>query len=198
MTTATQLMTADQFYDWVNRPENAGKHYELERGRVVEVGRPGELHGYVAGNIGRILGNYTHERRKGYVCLNDTGVLWEQDPDTVRGPDVIYYDRRSRARDLNPSYYDEVPKLVVEVLSPNDRMGKVNKRIAQFLKWCVAFWLADPDDCTITVYRPDRAHKVYNSDEELTDEEVLPGFRSRVGDFFTLPGENNEDDQPAA
>jgi hypothetical protein len=40
-TTATQLMTAEEFYDWANRPENAGKHYELEKGRVVEVSCPG-------------------------------------------------------------------------------------------------------------------------------------------------------------
>ena len=53
MTAATaQLMTAEQFHDWVNRPENSGKHYELDCGRVVEVSRPGEQHGFVAGNIG--------------------------------------------------------------------------------------------------------------------------------------------------
>jgi Uma2 family endonuclease len=198
-TTTTQLMTAEQFHDWVNQSENAGKHYELERGRVIEVSRPGELHGFVAVNIGRILGNYTFERRKGYVCGNDTGVIWERGPDTVRGPDLIYYDKKSRGRDLSPRYSDVVPKLVVEVLSPNDRTGKVNKRIAQFLKWGVAVvWLADPDDSTITVYRPDRAHKVYSADEELTDEELLPGFRCRVGDFFILPGEDEEEAAPAS
>jgi Uma2 family endonuclease len=99
--TAAQLMTAEQFHDWANRSENAGKSYELERGRVVEVGRPGERHGFVAGNIGRILGNYTCEQGTGYVCTNDTGVLWERDPDTVCGPDVIYYAREGE-EGLNP------------------------------------------------------------------------------------------------
>lgn len=30
------LMTAEAFFDWVQRPENQGRHYELESGKVVE------------------------------------------------------------------------------------------------------------------------------------------------------------------
>ncbi len=37
ITTGTS-MTAEEFDEWANRPENAGKHSELERGEVVEVG----------------------------------------------------------------------------------------------------------------------------------------------------------------
>ena len=54
----------------------------------------------------------------------------------------------------------------------------------------VVVWLADPEDSTITVYRADRAPRVYQPEEELTEEEVLPGFRQRVGDFFRAPGED--------
>ena len=193
-TTATDLMTAEQFFDWVNRPENAGKHYELERGRVVEVSRPGEAHGSVAANFTRLLLNYAFARKKGYVCSNDTGVIWERSPDSVRGPDVIYYDKKVRRRDLNPRYSDEVPQLVVEVLSPNDRMSKVNARIGKFLERGVpVVWLADPEDSTITVYRLNRTPTVLQPEEEITDE-VLPDFRLRVSEFFVSPGE--EEDEP--
>ena len=86
-TVATQpRMTAEQFFDWCNRPENRDRHFELVRGEVVEVSRPGERHGFVCLNVGRILGNYTFQRRKGYACSNDTGLILERDPDTVRGP----------------------------------------------------------------------------------------------------------------
>src|SRR3954452_21965797 len=123
-TTAQQLMTAEEFFDWVHRPENSGKHFELERGRVVEVSRPGELHGFVAGNFARILGNYAYQQKRGYVCANDTGVIWERAPDVVRGPDVIYYTEKRRRRDLSPRYSDQPPALAIEVLSPNDRLSK--------------------------------------------------------------------------
>jgi Uma2 family endonuclease len=196
--TATDLMTAEQFFEWIDRPENAGKHFELERGRIAEVSRPGEAHGYVPGNIARILGNHTHEKRTGYVCGNDTGVIWERAPDTVRGPDVIYYAKKVKRRDLNPRYSDEVPNLVVEVLSPNDRMSKVNTRIGKFLDHGVAIvWLADPTDSTITVYRANRAPRVYQPEEEITGEELMPDFRVRVSEFFDLPGEDEEEAEPA-
>ena len=47
MRTATKkkLMTAEEFYEWANRPENDAKSHELVRGEVVEVSRRGEKHG---------------------------------------------------------------------------------------------------------------------------------------------------------
>ena len=42
-----QRMNAEEFFAWCNRPENRDRHFELERGEVVEVSRPGERHGFV-------------------------------------------------------------------------------------------------------------------------------------------------------
>ena len=36
-TVATQLLTAEEFYEWANRPENRGRICELERGRIIEI-----------------------------------------------------------------------------------------------------------------------------------------------------------------
>jgi Uma2 family endonuclease len=188
-TTTTQRMTAEEFYDWVHRPENAARSFELDRGEIVEMSRPGERHGFVCGNVARILGNYTFQRRKGYVCANDTGILWERGPDSVKGPDVVYFEQTRRFEDLNPKYPEEIPLLAVEVLSPNDRITAVNRRIIQFLDWDVSLvWLVDPEECAVSVYRGDRSPRVFAATEELTDE-LLPGFSCRVGDLFFLPGE---------
>lgn len=53
--TTTQRMTADEFFDWVQLPENEGKHWELVRGEVVEMSLPGERHGFVVLRIGMKL-----------------------------------------------------------------------------------------------------------------------------------------------
>jgi Uma2 family endonuclease len=197
--TTTQRMTAEQFYEWTNRPENQSKHHELERGEVVEMSRPGELHGLVCGNVTRILGNYTFQRRKGYVLSNDVGIVWERNPDTVRGPDVVLYNQSRRYQDLNPKFCEEVPTLAVEVKSPNDRMNKITRRIAQFLHWGVALvWLLDPEDRTIAIYRPDALPQVLEEDEEVIGDGILPDFRCRVADFFYLPNEVNEREAPPA
>src|SRR5207248_10774132 len=91
-TASAKLMTAEEFYDFCHRPENRDRHFELDQGEVVEVSRPGEQHGYVCGNFARILGNFTFQRRKGYVCSNDTGVVWQRSPDSVKGPDAVVFD----------------------------------------------------------------------------------------------------------
>jgi Uma2 family endonuclease len=192
-------MTAEEFFEWVHRPENDGKEYELERGSVVEVPRPDRRHGFVCANLAWVLGGYVRQRRQGYACGNGTGVIWERNPDTVLGPDVILYAEKRRFADLSRGFAERVPLLAVEVLSPNDRLGKVNLRIQRFLDWGVRLvWLVDPEDCAVTVYRPDRAHQVFQADQELTGGELLPDFRCRVADLFYLPGEAPDTVPPAS
>jgi Uma2 family endonuclease len=53
-------------------------------------------------------------------------------------------------------------------------------------------WLIDPEARTVTVYRPDKGPRVYTETEELTGEDVLPGVRCRVADFFYLPEQEQE------
>jgi Uma2 family endonuclease len=183
-------MTAEEFFEWAHRPENRERHFELERGEVVEVSRPGERHGFVCLNVGRILGNYTYQRRQGYACGNDTGLILERDPDTVRGPDVVLYQQPRRYDELRLRYSDEPPTLAVEVLSPSDRWGAVTRRITRFLQRGVALvWLVDPEGRTVTVYRAGQLPQVLEGTDELACEDVLPGFRCPVADFFYLPGE---------
>ncbi len=185
-------MSAEEFFDWVQQPGNRDRHYELERGEVVEVSRPGERHGFVCLNVGRILGNYTFQRRQGYACGNDTGLILERDPDTVRGPDVMLYTQVRRYDDLKVHWCDAPPTLAVEVLSPNDRWGTMTRRIAQFLQRGAAMvWLVDPEGRTVTLYRPGQLPLVLEGEDELTCEDVLPEFRCRVAEFFYLPGEQD-------
>ena len=154
-TAAQKKLTADEFYDWVLRPENQGRHFELVRGEVVEMSRPGELHGVICGNVGWVLNNYVRQRRRGRVLTNDPGIILEKDPDTVRGPDVAFFDDVRPYDQLNPKWSEGVPVLAIEVLSPNDRIGKVTRRINEFLRAGTRLvWLIDPDARDVTVYRP--------------------------------------------
>src|SRR4051794_5319423 len=103
-TVETKLLTAEEFYEWANRPENRGRVCELERGRIIEMSRPGKLHGMICANVAGILGNYVVQRKKGYVCSNDTGVIVERGPDTVRGPDVMLFEDADTADQVEEKY----------------------------------------------------------------------------------------------
>jgi Uma2 family endonuclease len=198
-TTATpkQRMNAEEFFDFCNRPENRDRHFELERGEVVELSLPGERHGFVCLNTGGILRNYTFQRRKGYVLGNDTGVILERDPDTVRGPDIVLYDQLRRYDDLSARFCEKPPTLAVEVLSPNDQWTKVMRRIAQFLAQGIAVvWVVDPEARSVTVCRPNQLPQVFEGDDDLIGDPEMPGFRCRVADLFYMPGEEVPPVQP--
>lgn len=85
----TRRLTAEEFFEFCSLPENEELHFELEDGEIIELLRPVVPHGVVCGNLAYLLGAYVRKRRRGYVCSNDTGVVWKRDPDTVRGPDVL-------------------------------------------------------------------------------------------------------------
>src|SRR5258708_5349854 len=85
-------LTAEEFYDFVRRPENADKVFELVRGEVVKLPPPSEGQRAVCAILPRLLGNFCFGRRKGYVTGGDSGVILDRDPATVRGPDVAVHD----------------------------------------------------------------------------------------------------------
>ena len=187
-TVSRQLMTADEFYEWCHRPENRDRHFELERGKVVEMSRPGERHGVVCHNVNYLLGAYLRQRRKGRVCANDTGLVMERDPDTVRGPDVFLYDQSQSYDQLNSKYSEEVPQLVVEVLSPNDNWGKVLRRVTEFLQRGVAvIWVIDPENRTATVLLSNQLPQVLEENDEITGAPAFPDLCCRVADLFFVP-----------
>jgi Uma2 family endonuclease len=98
--------------------------------------------------------------------------------------DALTYD------ELEPKHTERVPNLVVEVRSPNDRHGRILRRIEQYLKRGVPMvWLVDPEELTVTAYTPNEFPKVYDETDELTGNDVLPGFACRVSELFALPGQ---------
>jgi Uma2 family endonuclease len=182
-------MTAEEFLDWVQRPENANHWFELVRGEVIELPAPTKIHGRICANIGYLLEGYVRQRGFGYVTSNDAGVLLERDPDTVRGPDVALYEDAQSFEELHPKYGEVPPRLAVEVMSPNDRIGRVLTKISDYLRNGVSLvWLVDFEERRVAVYWPDRPFEVLKADQELSAEDVLPGFRCRVSEFFFVPG----------
>jgi Uma2 family endonuclease len=189
-TVAIKPMTADEFFDFVHRPENRDRFFELERGEIVEMPPPKKYHGFVCCNAGMILWAFAARRKKGYPVTNDSGIIVETAPDTVRGPDVSFYEDDQNADTMDRKYSAQPPKLVVDVLSPDDSPNKIAKRVGQFLAMGVGLvWIIDPELRTIAVYQAGKPPKVLGETEELTGEDVLPDFRCRVAEFFALPGQ---------
>ena len=182
MATAEALMTAEEFGQ---RPD-PGHPEELVRGRLVEMTPPDRRHGYVCSNVAGLLRDHVREHGLGRVMSNDSGVITERDPDTVRGADVAFYSYARLPRGPLPKGYGpEIPELIVEVRSPSDRWRVVLDKVSEYLKaGVVVVVVLDPEPEVAHVFGADEAPRVLASGDELTLPGVLEGFRVPVGRIF--------------
>lgn len=189
-TATAAKITAEEFQQWGSRPENAGRSCELERGEIVDVPPPKHPHGIYCWLVTKILTEYLARRGSGYMCTNDTGIIVQRKPDTVRGADAILFLNSKSPDQITKGYIEDIPNLIVEVLSQDDQPGRTNRRIEQYLRRGVPLvWLIDPEERTVTVYRPNEFHKVLDETQELTGNGILPDLTCRVSDLFTIPGQ---------
>jgi Uma2 family endonuclease len=179
---ALNLLTAAEF---ARRPD-PGYPEELVRGRIVPMPPPNRRHGQICNKTGRIFGNFAEEHDLGQVLSNDSGVITEQGPDTVRGADIAFYSYQRIARGPLPTDYGaEPPELIVEVRSPSDRWPKILAKVAEYLEAGVlAVVVLDDDSRTALLSMADQAPRRLGPDDELTIPEILPGFAVPVRRFF--------------
>ncbi|MGO9600898.1 MAG: Uma2 family endonuclease [Isosphaeraceae bacterium] len=183
MASASQpLLTAQEF----ERRTDPGYPEELVRGRIVTMPPPGRRHGQVCAQVVYLLRRFLEEHELGHVLSNDSGVITERGPDTVRGPDIAFYsyDRIPKGP-LPPSYGPEIPELVFEVRSPGDRWREITIKAGEYLSAGVSFVvILDPDAQTAVVYGGDQPPRMLGPDDELAFPELLGAFRVKVGRLF--------------
>src|SRR4051794_28993978 len=179
---ATRLLTAAEFG---GRPD-PGYPEELVQGRIIRMPPPDRKHGYVCGQAYYILRPFVDEHDLGRVMTNDSGVITERDPDTVRGADVAFYSYARLPRGPLPAGYGpEVPELIVEVRSASDRWSEILEKVTEYLKVGVLVVVVlDPGPQVAHVFGPDEPPRILASSEELLLPGVVEGFRVRVGQFF--------------
>ncbi|CAN5899232.1 Uma2 family endonuclease [soil metagenome] len=182
MATAQALLTAEEY----GHLPDPGFPTELFRGRIVKMTVPGPRHGQVCCKVARLVGNFVEEHDLGHVVSNDSGILTERDPDTVRGADVAFYSyARYPKGPLPKNYTPAVPELVFEVRSPSDRWAKVVKKVGEYLDAGVlVVCVLDPDARSAHLYPADRPVQVLSEDQEWSLPEILGAFRVPVGQFF--------------
>jgi Uma2 family endonuclease len=182
-TVAQKPITAEEFLRMPYPPD--GSKQELVQGEIVTMPPTGFRHGQVQLTIGSILLGFVRANQCGSVTV-ESGVLTERDPDTVRGPNVAFWSAERVPLSDQPSGYPDVPAdLCVEVVSPHDRKSDLRRKAAEYLAHGVRMvWIADPDDQTVTIYRQPDEGRVLSDTAEITGDDVLPGFRCRVAEFF--------------
>lgn len=181
-------MTAEEFCEFAQRPENDNAWLELDRGQVIELDPPTRVMSILTANFSVLIGKHAEEIGTCYAVCGDCGVILRRDPDTVRGSDVAVYDDFDSSKDKSLRYDDVAPLLAVELLSPNERPMRIMRKVADYLAAGTKIvWMVDPETRTAIVYRADRIPQVVEAEGTLDGEEVLPGFRRNLGNFFLTP-----------
>ena len=170
-----------------------GDRFELVNGELVErnMGWESEC---IGTNVLGLLWTHCLKHGCGYVngssasyqCFDE---VYPDDPERTRKPDVSFISIDRLPADRIPKgHCDIVPDLAVEVVSPNDLYHEVEEKVEEYLAAGVRLvWVVNPHTKSIRIHRANRTVEDLQLSDELSGEEVIPGFRCPVSDIFRLP-----------
>ena len=187
MTTATappRLITAAEFQALEKVP---GKRYELMRGILKEkaVGT-GLAHSINLSFAHFALFPYTAGADNGLLCIGEPCYRVGRDPDTVLCPDLAWI-APGRIPPGTTGYPELTPDLCLEVASPSN--ARVDRLLSDKAQLWLDFrarevWVLNPENTTLTRYRPGRPAVMLGADDILDGGELLPGFSIAVWQLF--------------
>ena len=162
-----------------------GKYYELVDGQL-EIKDVGFESSRIAIRLAAYLFNYCEKMKLGWVLGSDASYqCFSPDSQRVRKPDVSFISLEKIPLDHPPMGFIPVPPdLAVEVISPNDLADEVDQKVIDYLDAGVRLvWVIHPVLAQVMVYRPNSAQAL-SSQDELSGEDVIPGFRVKISDVL--------------
>jgi Uma2 family endonuclease len=165
-----------------------GGHYELIDGELRER-NVGALSNLVTIRVSTMLENHCRPHDLGWLFSSEQGYqCFPEKPRRVRRADVSFIRRERYSLEEIESigFMTIAPDLAVEVVSRNDLASEdVEEKVDEYILAGVRLvWVVYPVTRTVYVIRGDGTGYRLRSGDELTGEDVIPGFRCRVADLF--------------
>ena len=162
------------------------KEYEIVDGQPEEKTMGGARHGGVGVRFAAELWMYVKANRLGGVYGPDT--MFRIGKNT-RLPDVAFVSAARIPEAGEPEgTWELAPDLAVEIISPSDLWEKVIGRVeAYFAAGVRQVWLISPTSRTLTIYHWPTRMTILTKTDELTDDEIVPGFRLKIAELFQTP-----------
>jgi Uma2 family endonuclease len=183
-----KFYTAEEFWEFSHRPENANKRLALVEGEIREMTPAGGEHGEITFDFGLVIGNFVKARNLGRVTAAETGYILDADPitgkDTVRGPDIGFVSIERAPQPFRGKFIPMPPDLAIEVVSPDDRADEIEAKVQLYLRYGVRMVVVVyPSSKSVVVHRSDRMYRL-TSEDTLDFGDVLPGFTLKVSEIF--------------
>ena len=177
---AERLITAEEF---LRMPDSKGA--ELVDGRIEEK-EMGAESAWLGNELLFEMKLVVKRGQLGTVGGMEFGIqCWPDHPNRVRKPDVLFY-RRGRLPDGLPEGWATVaPDLVVEVVSPNDKVEALERKLAEYREAGIPLiWVIYPRTRTAQILGANLARTEIDRDGSLEGGEILPGFSLKLSDLF--------------
>ena len=152
--------------------------YDLIKGELTPMPpMPGEEHGAITSDFAFEVTFFVKQRKLGQCYAAETRFLIERDPDTAIAPDWAFIRKERLPEKRQQGFVPVVPDIVLEVRSPSDRTKPVADKIQLWLDAGVPLvWELNPKTRILTVYRPGQPSRELKETDELSGEDILPGF----------------------
>ncbi len=155
---------------------------ELQEGNILVMGPSDIESSEIGAELIRLLGNWIKPRKLGRIFDSSGGFIM---PNTdLRAPDVSFVAANRLKRTIR-DFCQLVPDLVVEIKSKSDRIAKLEDKVKLFLELgAIVGLLINPDELTVSVYRPNGDVEVLMSDDKLTIFELFPGWEIAISELW--------------
>jgi Uma2 family endonuclease len=163
-----------------------GKSYELVGGQLVER-KMGAESSRVGTRLSSRLDLFCDEHNLGIVWGADNGFqCFPHDPSLVRKPDVSFVKIGRLPGNVEPDGWVKIPPdLAVEVVSPNDSAEELEEKLADYRKARIPLvWVIYPKARMAKVLRLDGPPSELWEDDELSGEDIVPGFRCSLREIL--------------
>ncbi len=164
-----------------------GNRYELFEGEIIVSRAPSLSHQRVLGNIYTEIRDYLHQHPIGEVLLTP-GVIFDDFNSAI--PDAVFISHERRRRFGSGERIIGAPELLVEIVSPgheNARRDRVVKRQVYGKHGVKEYWIADPENRSVEIYRLKKRTltlvATLIADDEITSA-VLSGFSCKASKLF--------------
>ena len=158
--------------------------YELVDGQLVEK-KMSSLASETAGIVTAELRVFLKKSRGGKVYPEQTFQCFPHDPELIRRPDVAFVSCDRVGGVPKEGQIGIAPDLAVEVVSPNDKIYELNRKLADYRGAGIKLiWVIDPDSRKIMAYRMGHSVAEFPETETITGESVIPGFSILVKDLL--------------
>lgn len=164
--------------------EHLDYQLELVDGKIIVMGPSDIVSSEIGAELISVLRNWVKPRQLGRVFDSSGGFIL---PDSnLRTPDVSFVTAERLKR--SQRYFAQmVPDLTVEIKPQSDRIKPLREKIQSFLELGAKVGiLIDPDQHTVTIYRPTSNSVLLNDGDILTIPELFPGWEVPISELWPV------------